>query len=231
MCVRPSEASVPSNTDGSGTAYLRGERDGQMMPAIIENIVQAFACDVTRVASLMFWQGDDPVFPTEFAGTSPFSATNWHGVIHGVPRIYDDATSQANARNLSASYNFYAKAFTTLVQRMANFIEPDGTRMLDNTLILWVSEMGYGSTHGAHNLPVVMAGLRSAFPLGQGRHVVENRRSMGDLLAHVMRMFGGTDTTFGETGTLGSHGFFAPSLGYPSYITASTPLHSGPLHL
>ena len=152
----------------------------------------------------MFWQGDDPVFPTEFSGTSPYAANNWHGAIHGVPRIYDNTASQAAATDLSASFGHYAKTFTSLVQRLASFIEVDGSRMLDNTLVLWVSEMGYGAVHSAANLPVVLAGMASAFPKGQGRHVIANRRSMGDLLAHSARLLGGTDTTFGETGTLGS---------------------------
>ncbi|MBL8911801.1 MAG: DUF1552 domain-containing protein [Archangium sp.] len=232
MCQRPSESSVPSNLNGSGNAYLRGERDAQMMPAIIENIVQSFACDVTRVASLMFWEADDPIFPTQFTGTSPFVSANWHGEIHATPRIYDDAASRTRAQNLSASYGHYANTFATLVQRMANFIEPDGSRMLDNTLVLWVSEMGYGSVHTASNLPVVLAGMRAAFPQGQGRHVVQSRRSMGDLLAHVMRLYGGTDTTFGETGTLGSHGtVYGADLGWTGYVNANTPLHSGPINL
>jgi hypothetical protein len=224
---------VPSNNDPSGSAYLRGERDAQMVPAIVENIVQAFACDVTRVASLQFWQADDPVFPTQFpAGQSPFTSANWHGVIHGVPRIYDNATTLSDAQKLSASYGHYAQTFTSIVQRLAAFIEPDGSRMLDNTLVLWVSEMGYGSVHATYNLPVVMAGLGSAFPMGQGRHVVESRRSVGDLLAHVLRMFGGSDLTYGETGTLGSHGAVQGAFaGFPSYVDAATPLHSGPLHL
>lgn len=232
LCQRPSESSVASNNDPSGSAYLRGERDAVMIPAIIENLVQAFACDVTRVMSLHFWQGDAPVFPTEFSGTSPFLANNWHGVIHSTPRIHESAASLANAQSLKASFNLYASVFTTLVQRMANYVELDGSRMLDNTLVLWVSEMGYGAVHKTYNLPVVLAGLRRAFPQGQGRHVVQNRRTMGDLLAHVMRLFGGTDATFGETGTLGSHGGpYTPDAGWASTINANTPLHQGPLDL
>lgn len=231
-CVRPQETNVPSNTSASGAPYLRGERDGQLMPHIIENIVQGFACDVTRVMSLYFWQGDDPIFPTQFgAGASPFAANNWHGYIHDTPRIYDSAASQQKAQNLTASFGLYANTFTSLVQRLATMIEPDGSRMLDNTLVLWVSELGYGS-HFAANIPVVLAGMRSAFPQGQGRHVVENRRSMGDLLAHSLRILGGTDTTYGETGTMGSHGtIYSPELAWNGSLPASTPLHSGPLNL
>jgi hypothetical protein len=105
--------------------------------------------------------------------------------------------------------------------------------LLDNTLVLWVSEMGYGAVHADYNIPVVMAGLKAAFPKGQGRHVVCNRRSMGDLFAQVLRMYGGYDTTYGDTGTIGDYnsGNLNEGVGWPGYITTSTPLHSGPLDL
>jgi hypothetical protein len=87
--------------------------------------------------------------------------------------------------------------------------------------------------HVDYNVPVVMAGLKSAFPQGQGRHVVSNRRSLGDLFAQVLRMFGGSDTTFGSTGVIGDHntGTLVADAGYPGYITKTTPLHSGALDL
>ena len=96
--------------------------------------------------------------------------------------------------------------------------------------------MGYGSSHFDFNLPVVMAGMKDAFPKGQGRHVVSApRRSMGDLYAQVLRMLGGTDTTFGATGTVGSiaagAGLNAGSGFDGGYVTSSLPLHLGPLDL
>ncbi|MFO0671219.1 MAG: DUF1552 domain-containing protein [Polyangiaceae bacterium] len=231
-CKRPSEASVPSNLDPSGNAYQRGERDAVMIPAIVENIVQAFACDVTRVASLFFYNGDDPIFPTQFpAGASPFVGNNWHATIHGVPRIAENPT---DASSLIASYNFYASTFTQIVQRLASMTDVDGSRLLDNTLILWVSEMGYGSVHGDYNIPVVMAGMKSAFSKGQGRHVVcSGRRSMGDLFAQILRMYGGNDTTYGDTGTIGDHnsGDLISDAGWPGFIQKSTPLHAGAIDL
>ncbi len=229
-CQRPSEASMPSNAAPNGGVYLRGERDATMMPAIIENLVQTLACDVTRVASLFFWNGDDPVFPTEFSGASPFVNANWHATIHGVPH---PTTGQADAQNLANSFHFYAKTYAQIVSRLASITDVDGSRLLDNTLVLWVSEMGTGAVHVDYNIPVVMAGLKSAFPKGQGRHVVSNRRSMGDLYAQVLRMFGGSDTTFGSTGTIGDHntGSLITDAGYPGFITKTTPLHAGSIDL
>ncbi len=230
-CQRPSEASVPSNTAPNGGVYLRGEQDAAMMPVIVENLVQTIACDVTRVASLFFWNGDDPIFPTEFSGTSPFQANNWHATIHGVPRPPDNMT---DAQSLTNTFHFYAKAYAQIVTRLSQITDVDGNRLLDNTLVLWVSEMGHGAVHIDYDIPVVMAGLKSAFPQGQGRHVVCNRRSLGDLFAQVLRMFGGSDTTFGSTGTIGDHnasGDMNTGAGYPGLIARTTPLNFGPLDL
>jgi hypothetical protein len=49
----------------------------------------------------------------------------------------------------------------------------------------------------------------------------------------VLRMFGGSDTTFGSTGVIGDHntGTLVADAGYPGYITKTTPLHSGALDL
>jgi len=83
---------------------------------------------------------------------------------------------------------------------------------------------------------VVLAGLKAAFPKGQGRHVVGQVNSLGDVYAHVLRLLGGTDTTYGATGTLGSAvgsgSFnFLPLMGRPGLINKDTPLHFGALDL
>ena len=223
-CQRPDDTKVPPNSNG----YTRGEMDAQLMPAIIENAVQALACDLTRSVALFFWNGYDAQFPTEFSGTSPFIQANWHGTIHETQSI-----TAGGAANLRSSFQLYSKTFTALVQRLASLQEVDGSRMLDNTLVVWVSEMGYGAAHTAYNVPVVLAGMKSGFAQGQGRHVVANRRSLGDLFAQILRMYGGTDTTYGDTGTIGSHGSgtLFESAGYPGFITAGTNLHQGSLDL
>jgi hypothetical protein len=56
---------------------------------------------------------------------------------------------------------------------------------------------------------------------------------MGDLFAQVLRMVGGSDMTYGDTGVLGDYntGNLNAGAGFPGFITPSTPLHSGPLDL
>src|SRR5206468_8406504 len=97
----------------------------------------------------------------------------------------------------------YGRMFTAIVQRLAAETDPiDNTPLLDSTLVVWVSDIAYAN-HTNYNAPVVLAGLKSAFPKGQGRHVVHSRRTLGDLYAHVQRLLGFSDMTYGLTGTLG----------------------------
>ncbi len=228
-CLRPQEAQVPSYTSAQ---ISRGRMDGELIPWQIENLVMSLACDVTRVASLHFELGYDPVFSSEFTGTSPFDgANNHHAMIHGTPSLSD-----TQRPNLTQAFGQHGKMFNRLVTRLAQVTDLDGTRLLDNTLVLWVSDMGYGSSHFDFNIPVVMAGMKGAFSKGQGRHVVcTPRRSLGDLYAQVLRMLGGTDQTFGATGTVGALAAGAAlNAGYGfdgNYVNANLPLNLGTIDL
>jgi hypothetical protein len=232
-CSPPNPKTAPDQS----TAGKSGDADNVATPAMINAMVQALACDLTRCAGLAFENSDDPSFPWLFAGGSPYSKANWHASIH------EQAPSQSDLRT---GFQFYPQMFTLLVQTLAGMQDVDGSRMLDNTLVVWVSPMGYGSLHQCFNIPVVIAGgknLPGAFPKGQGRHVVcPGRNSLGDLWAQVLRMFGGTEMTFGATGTLASYTRsstlkttcaqpFCGEYGYPGYIGPDTPLHSGPIDL
>jgi hypothetical protein len=229
-CSPPAPGSV-QNLDYWGN-FRKGEHDDVFAQAQIETLVQALACDVTRTASLYFWASGDPGFVTEFApGTSPYVAGNWHASVHG-----DGSPNDPTPASLTKGFGFYSKYFTKLIQRLAAVTDSDGSRLLDNTLVVWASDLGYGSGHYCYNYPVVLAGMKAAFPKGQGRHVVGQVNSLGDVYAQVLRMLGGTDTTFGSTGTLSSAAGstsinFFPALGRPGLITKDTPLHFGPLDL
>ena len=38
-------------------------------------------------------------------------------------------------------------------------LEPNGKTLLDNSLVLWISEFGDGGAHSTNNLPVVLAAV------------------------------------------------------------------------
>jgi len=148
--------------------FREGEHDDVFAQAQIETLVQALTCDVTRTASLNFWALYDPGFVTEFTpATSPYIAGNWHASIHG-----DGSPNDPSPASLTTGFGFYAKHYTKLIQRLAAIRDTDGSRLLDNTVVVWASDLGNRSAQYCHNYPVVLAGMKSAFPTGQGRHVV-----------------------------------------------------------
>ncbi|MBK8239136.1 MAG: DUF1552 domain-containing protein [Deltaproteobacteria bacterium] len=239
-CTRPDESVMPTvvpvdyeqwTQTGNLPEWSRGRSDALTWPFQLENAVQALACDVVRVAAIGFHS--DPAWSSEFT-QSPFEGDGaLHNFVHG---LQDSSNDPQGAGDVATGFQSYARKFSELVTRLAEIEDLDGSRLLDNTLVVWVSEMGYGSDHQAWNVPVVLAGMRSAFPNGQGRHVVQPGRTMGDLWAHVLRMLGGDDTEFGATGTLGELaaaygvGDLVLGAGRPG-LGASTPLHAGPLDL
>jgi hypothetical protein len=241
-CSRPDETKVPhvvpSTYDeymakGLDSAWLRGSKDPVTTPYQIENLVQALACDVTRVAVLGLCE--NPTFKSEFPSSDPFAEDNSvHTTVHSANVVSD---VPMKAADLATGFQLFGREFKMLVQRLASMQDTDGSRLLDNTIVVWVSSLGYGSQHLVNDLPIVLAGMKSAFPQGQGRHLVQNRRTLGDLYAQILRMLGGTDMTYGETGTLGAlakaHGVsnLQPEIGASGYISADTPLHAGPLDL
>lgn len=232
-CGRPDPSIIPDYTT-EDTA--RGDIDGLITPYQIENLVMALACDVTRSASLHFTRGDDPTFQAEFDGPSPLGGDNdWHSMVHESPEL-----SSPHVPALITAYSYFTRMTALLIKRLSEVKDADGTRLLDNTLVMWVSDMGYGSVHENWNVPVVLAGLKSAFPNGQGRHLASERRSLGDLFAQAMRMLEiGDDMTFGAAGTIGENldmqGLSDPVMplsGYSEkYISRSLNLHLGPIDL
>lgn len=221
-CSPPDPTQMPSYDGDNG----RGQKDDITTPLMIENVVQALACDILRVGVLDFHAGYDPLFPGQFpGGNQALLNSNWHALIHE-----NGAPTDSEAPTLKTAFDYFAQSFTSLVQRLDQMTDLDGSTMLDNTLVVWVSDMGFGSRHYDYNIPVVLAGMPSAFPKGQGRHVVMDRHTLGDLYAQVLRMAGGSDTTFGEVGTLGD---LSSSLSTFSGkdVGPSTPLHRGPIDL
>ena len=54
-------------------------------------------------------------------------------------------------------YTFFSQHFAYLLDRLDSIPEGNGT-MLDNTLVVWGSELGKGNSHSFQNIPFVLAG-------------------------------------------------------------------------
>jgi Protein of unknown function (DUF1552) len=169
--------------------------------AQIANVIaMGFACDVTRVASVQFTQ----LAGSDFGGPS--------GDIHQTV-AHHDAVGSTGFNNMVNYYAAHARHLSTLLSALDAVQESDGTRLLDNTLVLWVPESG-SWIHQQSHIPAILAG-GAGLKMGRYLHwpsssvdVVVGRNSgagyakMGPpisrLLVSIARQFGITTNQIGN---------------------------------
>jgi hypothetical protein len=105
-------------------------------------VALALQCDLTRVVSFMLGNHQcDYIVPE--AGVD----TNYHQSIHGRP-----------AEDYIQYRTYFATKLQYLIQRLADTQDMDGNSVLDNTILLHVSDMGDARGHTGENAPFMLAG-------------------------------------------------------------------------
>lgn len=165
------------------------ENDENDMPAVmkahLELLAVAFACDLTRVASLQISTGFNRIrFPWLD------SLSEGHSLSHTGPT---DEDSQAQ---LVQRAKWHAEQLAYFMDLLANIPEGDGS-VLDNTAILWGSEVSVGNTHSLTNIPYLIAGSAGG-ALATGRFATFEGASANDLLSAVANAYGIETQTFGH---------------------------------
>jgi hypothetical protein len=133
----------------------------------------ALKCDLTRVVCLMFGNHQcDFIVPQ--AGVD----TNYHQSIHGRP---------------VGDYIKYRTYFTTklqyLIKSLANTQDMDGNSLLDNTILLTVSDMADARSHSGDDVPYMLAGGGGG-ALTTGRFLTLNGVSHNTILDTVAQAAG-----------------------------------------
>lgn len=141
-------------------------------------IVNALACDITRVAGLQW--GTDQIFNVDVPG---LQGEQHNGFIHsGAPDF----------KNLIAFEVYLAQQFAKLVQALKAKPDPDGGggTLLDSTLVVWARDMGDAVDHNMKSMRFVFAsGSNGCLKLGSGgRYVSSNERHERALLAMIQAM-------------------------------------------
>ena len=157
-----------------------------------EIMTMAFACDVTRVGSIM-WENSVGNVDFSFMGIG----ARHHDLSH------ENDSNAAAIEHLVQINTFYAQKFAELLARLDAIPEGNGQTMLDHTLVVWVNELGRGNSHSLRDIPFVLAGnVRN--PDGTphfrtGRHVhYDGDTSHNDLWTSVSQAFGMPTTHFGD---------------------------------
>ncbi len=155
----------------------------------LDLMVLAHSCGMTNVSTFMFANADSwQYYP--FAGANEEHHTTSH---------CDDHDS-ANIENLILMNIWQAQQVNYLMDQLAATVETDGSKMLDNSLILWGNELGVGNTHSYQNIPwVIFGGAGGA--IKSGRFLQYPGVPHNNLLVSICNAMGFSDvTTFGIPG-------------------------------
>jgi hypothetical protein len=187
-CSAPSMPSLAPNDHDEATVRSWSKLQ-------IDMIVNAFACDRTRVAELAFGASG-----SSHAGMLGLETAtrSWHDVAHSSP--WDDLRTQPIAMHsgpvaacdaLIGFYRLWASQVAYLARRLAELREGDGT-MLDNTLIYWGVESGTDHNHSPRDMPyLLIGGKKLGFATGQYLQGAQPR-SANQLHTSVLHAFGHT---------------------------------------
>jgi hypothetical protein len=139
----------------------------------------ALGCGLTRIVSLQvrIADNDNTLYP-------------WVGLDSGGHHTLSHDSGATAQATLAKVYRWYAERFAHLLDRLAATPDAGGQSLLENTLVIWGSELGRGWDHDISNVPFVFAGgaagqlrggryLKLATPVRQNRVLVTACHAMG----------------------------------------------------
>ena len=183
-CVRPAEPPA-SGVDFQASIHL-----------MMDVIIFAFRCGLTRVASMML----DGAFSRRNYGLPDIDGVDYvHGLSHG--EIGGKALD--HPRWVKITTHFFVN-FAYLLGQMDAINEGDRS-LLGNSIVYINSEFGDGDAHNQQDLPTIVAGNAGGkFKTGQ-RISMASRTPVANVVLTIMQAMGLPQTSFGDsTGTVSS---------------------------
>ena len=179
MCVAPTMQPVDLNVDDQ---YLQA---GKLQ---MDLAAAALACDQTRILTFQ-WSYAESEHLFQFLSLSG----NHHAISH------DFATSGANYTAYNRIQTWYAEQLAYFLDKLDSYQEGERT-LLDNTLVLWATEIGESSQHDLMLMPYVLAGSAGG-KIRTGRFIDygTTRHDNNKLLISMAHAMGAEDlTSFGD---------------------------------
>jgi hypothetical protein len=148
---------------------------------MMDMLVMALACDITAVATLQ-WAD------TEAKHTFPWLGLAQHHHFYQHDGGYHPMECEQIA-------TWYSEQHSYLLQSMAA-VDMGGHSLLDESTVMFGSEIQFPATHAKDNMPLLVAGRGGNLRTGRWLHF-ENAGSHNDLLLGILRLFGDTRPSFG----------------------------------
>jgi hypothetical protein len=158
-------------------------------------IVNAFACDITRVACLEY--GNDQKLMVNAPSSYGLPFDDQHGG-------YIHSGAASNYANLVKFEAYLATQFVNLINALKALKDPlDSTgqsTLFDNTLMVWARDMGDAQNHNQQSMRFVLASGNAGYlKLASGGRYVKSTERHERLLLNICDAFGITSFTgFGD---------------------------------
>lgn len=134
--IKPAGCSVPTVN-----YFTSGQQRRRIYANVSDIIVSAFVCDLTRIAC---------VYVEDFHDTNT-DYSYFHGLSHSSP------ASAADTATWTSHSRWIADRVAELVTKLDGTLDADGSRMLDNTVVVWGNEIS-NYWHRGESLPTMVAG-------------------------------------------------------------------------
>ena len=177
----------PSNQNNWANTNQQAELMNDIMVATL-------ACGARQVVTVQDTQYHGPVF--EYLPVGPVDG--WHAQVHNDPALGLNLPTVDDNPVLRAGFLEYARRYDDLLTKMDAIVEPNGKTLLDNSIVLWISEFGTGQTHSPNNLPIVLAG--GGGRIAMNRHLDRSGATTGHLYTSLLHAFDIMDPSFGYAG-------------------------------
>ena len=154
---------------------------------MIDLMVLAMQCDATRV--ITFMQGNATSYRShDFLGI----AESHHDLSHHG----GDAATQAKLQTINT---WEVQQLAQLLAQMQAIDQGERT-LLDNSLVLFSSEIEGGNSHSHSNMPIMLAG-HAGDQLDEGWHHSFTDAPVANFYVSILRLLGVDQSTFGDDGT------------------------------
>ncbi|MFO7177528.1 MAG: DUF1552 domain-containing protein [Pseudomonadota bacterium] len=190
---------VPTQPQTGGNWHTKSKQ-------FIDLAVLAMACDLTRVVTIQYSDSWGVHYSDYKLGEGLESVGDWsdHFISHKLDdqdRATDlDKLARSEAQRIAdarvvATSRFKVRRFAYLVNALKRATTANGS-LLDESLVLYVSENGDGDSHSRKNMPILIAGRAGGFETG--RAVDATNKPTGALHASIIRRFGIDVTSYGN---------------------------------
>jgi hypothetical protein len=220
--VRSMSAGQVIDPSGGNDYFYQEKNFPILLQAQLELVTQALICNAAQVIALM------PMYPTadfnmKFTQpTTPDPASGWahhNGLSHTMyqaaagaqynsPLTVDNLNKDTRATFARTQLWFAQQLVSKVIQPLATMNDPGapGTKVLDNTIIYWMSEIGDGQDHSTGSkiiypqtptyLPLVTIGKAAGALRTQQIVKFDTDRPAGELYLALARAMGANTATF-----------------------------------